>query len=225
MTREETPDSASSWIRQRTRWNQGFIYLLRKGSWLQLPRFELRLLALYTFLYPMLQAVLFMLWPTVLIGVILLQVPIPVALVSFLPLYALMFQLVIQLVGAVLFAREFRLRLSPLTVLAMAVTFLPYQWMLGISALRAVYRELEIQLGWEKTHHAGAHRAGQPSVAPLRASALTIANTIGRAPGVSPRVTSLSGRDRVRYCARCSAARPWHDPVCPACGARSVLAS
>jgi glycosyltransferase XagB len=219
VTREETPDSVSSWVRQRTRWNQGFIYLLRKGTWLHLPHFGQRLLALYTFAYPMLQAVLLLLWPTVVIGAILVKVPIPIALVSFIPLYVLFFQLVVQLIGAVLFAREYRLRLSPLTVLALAVTFLPYQWLLGISALRAVYRELEIQLGWEKTHHAGAHRRDRPSTAPLRANPVGLLTTIGQAPGRTVSVATASGDQRVRHCARCGTARAWHVAACPACGA------
>jgi cellulose synthase/poly-beta-1,6-N-acetylglucosamine synthase-like glycosyltransferase len=223
VTREETPDSVGSWIRQRTRWNQGFIYLLRKGSWLHLPRFGQRMLALYTLAYPMLQALLFMLWPTVVIGAILLKVPIPVALVSFVPLYVLLFQLVIQLMGAVLFASEFRLRLSPLTVLSLAVTFLLYQWMLGISALRAVYRELEIQLGWEKTHHAGAHRRDRSPTAPLRPSPMGIMNTIGHAPMATP--LRASSGERLRHCVRCGVARSWRELVCPACGASSARAS
>ena len=224
VTREETPDSVGSWIRQRTRWNQGFIYLLRKGSWLHLPRFGQRMLALYTLAYPMLQALLFLLWPTVVIGAILLKVPIPVALVSFVPLYVLLFQLVIQLMGAVLFASDFRLRLSPLTVLSLAVTFLLYQWMLGISALRAVYRELEIQLGWEKTHHGGAHRRDRPSTAPLRPSPIGIMNTIGHAPAAASPVRASSA-ERVRHCVRCGVPRSWRELVCPACGTRSARAS
>jgi hypothetical protein len=102
------------------------------------------------------------------------------------------------------------------------VTFLLYQWMLGISALRAVYRELEVQLGWEKTHHAGAHRRDRPSMA-LRPSPLGIMNTIGHAsPAVSP-VAAPSGD--VRHCVRCGVARSWRELVCPACGAGSARAS
>src|ERR1051326_1704967 len=38
VTREETPDSTSSFIRQRTRWDQGFLQVLRKGTWWALPQ-------------------------------------------------------------------------------------------------------------------------------------------------------------------------------------------
>lgn len=215
VTREETPESVASWIRQRTRWNQGFIYLMRKGSWLGLPRLTQRLLALYTFSYPITQALLLMLWPTVVIGVLLVKVPIPVALVSFLPLYALGFQLVVQVIGAILFAREYGMRLPLTTALSMPVTFLPYQWLLGISALRAVYRELEIRLGWEKTHHSGAHRRDRPIASEPQSAALAIAQTIAPRPQLQP-VPQRVG-EQLRYCRRCGTARPWSVVRCPSC--------
>ena len=39
--------------------------------------------------------------------------------------------------------------------------YLPYQWLLGFAALRAVWRQLRGMNNWEKTNHIGAHRAGQ----------------------------------------------------------------
>jgi hypothetical protein len=45
-----------------------------------------------------------------------------------------------------------------LTPLAMAITFIPFQWMLGLGALRAAKRELSGLTNWEKTAHLGAHR-------------------------------------------------------------------
>jgi len=47
-TREETPDSVGSFVRQRTRWNQGFLQVLQKKTWLGLPTFDQKVLALYT---------------------------------------------------------------------------------------------------------------------------------------------------------------------------------
>ena len=37
VTREETPDTLKSFVKQRTRWNQGFLQVYRKGDWRQLP--------------------------------------------------------------------------------------------------------------------------------------------------------------------------------------------
>ena len=73
VTREETPESVGSFIRQRTRWNQGFIQVLMKDSWRSLPHFGQRLLALYTLSYPLLQAVLMLLWPATILALLLAQ--------------------------------------------------------------------------------------------------------------------------------------------------------
>jgi hypothetical protein len=158
VTREETPDTLASLVRQRTRWNQGFIHVLRKGSWLELPTWQQRALALYTFTYPLIQAPVTLLWPFAILAGLLLKVPVPIAMVSFLPLYAMLFQLVLMVVGAFIFAREYGLRVPLSMPLKTAATFLPYQWVLGFSAARAAYRDLHGEGNWEKTAHPGAHR-------------------------------------------------------------------
>ncbi len=52
VTREETPPTVGQFIKQRTRWNQGFMQVLAKGDWLRLPNVSQRLLALYTLALP-----------------------------------------------------------------------------------------------------------------------------------------------------------------------------
>lgn len=164
VTREETPATVGQLVRQRTRWSQGFLQVLRKSDWTRLPRAGQRLLAIYTLSYPLLQAVLLLLWPVMLLMALWLDLPMPATMASFLPLYVLLLQFVVTAIGAVLFTREYGLRLPLLMPAAMALTFLPYQWLLGVSALRAVYRELRRDHSWEKTAHSGAHR--QPGQAP-----------------------------------------------------------
>src|SRR5690606_37360143 len=56
ITREETPTSFVGWLKQRTRWNQGFLQVLSKGDWKRLPSRRLRLLAWYTLANPFIQA-------------------------------------------------------------------------------------------------------------------------------------------------------------------------
>jgi hypothetical protein len=45
----------------------------------------------------------------------------------------------------------------------LVVAFLPFQWLLGFAALRALWRQLRGLNAWEKTRHIGAHRVGQPA--------------------------------------------------------------
>lgn len=165
VTREETPATVGQFIKQRTRWHQGFLQVLGKGTWRELDTTGQRLLGLYTLSYPLMHAVLTLMWPLLLLSIWFLKMPVPVAMTSFLPAYALFFQFTLSVVGAYLLAREYQMRFPPWMPFVMAVTFLPYQWLLGISAVRAVYRELRNQKGWEKTAHTGAHRRAELSAA------------------------------------------------------------
>jgi cellulose synthase/poly-beta-1,6-N-acetylglucosamine synthase-like glycosyltransferase len=169
VTREETPDSIAGLVRQRTRWNQGFMHVLRKGDWRRLPSWQQRALAIYTFSYPLVQAPITLLWPIAVLAAMIVRVPFPIAMASFLPIYALLFQLTLTVVGAFMFADLYGLRVPVLMPLKMAATFMPYQWLLGFSAARAAYRQLRRVGDWEKTAHVGAHRRSltpSPSSAP-----------------------------------------------------------
>jgi cellulose synthase/poly-beta-1,6-N-acetylglucosamine synthase-like glycosyltransferase len=167
VTREETPGSVEQFIRQRTRWHQGFLQVLLRGRWREMQGFGPRLLAAYTFTYPLLQAFLLLIWPLTLISALRLHEAVPIVMVAFLPLYALLLQYLATAVGAYKFCRDYQLRFPLLLPLGMALTFLPFQWLQGIAAVRAVYRELRSEQNWEKTVHIGAHR--QPVLAAYHA--------------------------------------------------------
>lgn len=159
VTHEETPESTSSFIRQRTRWHQGFLQVLRKGTWKVLPSRKQRLLALLTFSFPIYEAVVFLvLWPFNIIEYLWLKENLLVTMLSILPLYALALQLLAIAVVAFMFTKEYSLKYSFSKLMFMVITFLPYQILIGMSAARAVYRQLRGQSNWEKTTHLGAHR-------------------------------------------------------------------
>ena len=62
VTREETPDTVRALHKQRTRWNQGYLQVLRKGDWKTL-RFLGRTLAVVTLAFPFFQAAVAMMLP------------------------------------------------------------------------------------------------------------------------------------------------------------------
>jgi cellulose synthase/poly-beta-1,6-N-acetylglucosamine synthase-like glycosyltransferase len=161
VTREETPPTVSQFIKQRTRWNQGFLQVLRKGDWLHLPTWQQRLLALYTLAFPLLQALMMLYVPVSLWLMFSVKLPILVAMLSTLPLYMLGIQFAISLIGLYQFTKVHQLRLSWLSPLWMLITYLPYQWLLAYGALRAVWRAFRGVNTWEKTTHVGAHRTGE----------------------------------------------------------------
>ena len=162
VTKEETPPTLGGFIKQRTRWNQGFLQILRKGTWRQTPHLANRLRALYLLAFPFVQAVQVLYVPVSLAMIVLFKMPIVVTLLLFVPGYLLLGQYVMSVVGLYTFARAHALRLPFYTPLVLLLTYFPFQWTLGYAALRAVWREVRGVTNWEKTAHIGAHRQPTP---------------------------------------------------------------
>jgi len=158
-TREETPPTLSQFIKQRTRWNQGFLQVLRKRVWTRFPKRTQRWLAAYTLTYPFVQSLFGLLWVPALIATFALKLNVAVAMVSLLPLYALAFQFAACLLGLFDFARAYGLKVRLRDLFIFTISFLPYQILLSLGAIRAVYREQRGRTNWEKTAHTGAHRS------------------------------------------------------------------
>jgi glycosyltransferase XagB len=158
VTREETPGSLKDFLKQRTRWNQGFIQVLAKGEWRRLPTAPQRLFARYTLATPFLQAFIGLLIPLSLIMIILVKIPMLATLISFLPLLPMLAVLVVEIVGLREFCRNYGFRLRWRDYVRLVLGMLPYHLLLAGAAVRAVSRELRGNRGWEKTAHVGAHR-------------------------------------------------------------------
>lgn len=158
VTREEIPVSTSAFVKQRSRWSQGFLQVLKKGTWRNVPTLFQKLLALYTLAGPIWQGILLILVPINIISTLFLKTTVSIAMLAFLPLYALIVQLVISLVGFWSFTQEYQSSVSVIDFMWAIITFLPFQWMVGFGALRGVFREFTGNNSWEKTKHIGAHR-------------------------------------------------------------------
>jgi glycosyltransferase XagB len=161
VTREETPPTVEQFVKQRTRWNQGFLQVLMKGDWLRLPTWQQRMLALYTLAFPILQALTALYLPFSLWLLMFGKMPVLVSMISALPAYVLLVQIFISLGGLYEFTAKHQLQRSRRSELALLVGYLPYQWLLGFAALRAIWRQWRGNNAWEKTRHIGAHRTGQ----------------------------------------------------------------
>jgi cellulose synthase/poly-beta-1,6-N-acetylglucosamine synthase-like glycosyltransferase len=159
VTREETPHTVGGLVRQRTRWHQGFLQVLWKRDWRRLAGRRRRLLAFVTLAQPVLDGALLATLPLIPLALIYLNLPITVALMTFAPLYAVGLQMLANIAGLIVFARDFDQRLPWRVLLRMPFTYLPYQWLIAVSALRASGRQIRGDRGWEKTQHLGAHRA------------------------------------------------------------------
>jgi glycosyltransferase XagB len=164
VTREETPPTLSQFIKQRTRWSQGFIQTMQKGTWKGLPTRKQRLLAAYTLSFPMFQSVLGLYFLFSLVTMFALKVPVQVALISYLPVVMLIAHFLISAVGLREFTAAHGLKMTRGDLVRMAFAWLPYQLVLAYAAGRAVVRQARGINNWEKTAHVGAHRG--PSIEP-----------------------------------------------------------
>ena len=160
VTREETPPTVGQFIRQRTRWNQGFLQVLAKGDWWRLPTYGQRALALYTLAFPILQVLMLLYVPVSLGFMFATKIPVAASMLSSLPLYMLALQYFVYVFGLYEFTAVHRLRPSLLAPLWLLLAYLPYQWLLSYAAVRAVSRQWRGMNNWEKTAHLGAHRRG-----------------------------------------------------------------
>jgi hypothetical protein len=84
----------------------------------------------------------------------------PFVLFTYVPLAATLATLVVEVIGLAEFNRMFELRVRIRDYLKLIAGAVPYQLLLAVAALRASFREIRGERGWEKTEHVGAHRDG-----------------------------------------------------------------
>ncbi|MET8809827.1 glycosyltransferase [Streptomyces sp. NPDC004546] len=157
VTREETPGTLVSLLKQRTRWNQGFLQVYRKKDWKQLPTLGQRMLARYTLMTPFFQAFTGVIIPINIAVAILLDVPVGVTVVTFLPALTASITFVFEVVGLHDFGRQYALRVRLVHYVKLIAGGPFYQLLLAGAATRAVWREQRGRNDWELTRHVGAH--------------------------------------------------------------------
>ncbi len=158
VTREETPHTIEQFVKQRTRWNQGFIQILFKGEWLKLEKLSQRLLAFYVLILPEMQAFFALLIPISLLMFFFVKLPLWLAMMTFLPLYCFVLDIFVDVAGLHEFLKAHNRKWKWLEAAYIMLTFFFYQLILSFGALRAVYRALQGATNWEKTAHIGQHR-------------------------------------------------------------------
>jgi cellulose synthase/poly-beta-1,6-N-acetylglucosamine synthase-like glycosyltransferase len=157
-TQEETPTCVAGFIKQRTRWNQGFLQIFLKDDWKKLLQLRQKLVTLYVLLAPLTQS-FFLLYVPVSMWVAFTQkMPVMISLFSFIPLYLFILQILVYIVGLYEFTKAYKLRYPFWIPIKILITFYPYQLMLMFSSFRALYRLVFSKNGWEKTLHTNGHR-------------------------------------------------------------------
>lgn len=158
VTKEETPHNIDQFIKQRTRWSQGFIQVIKYGYWMKLGSWKKSLMSLYLLGFPVFHSVLILTTPFFLAIGLFTPLPFAVSILSFAPAFIVLLMILVQMVGLYEFVKEQNMKVKILPFLLFIPTFLPYQLMLGAGAIRASYREIKGLNNWEKTEHSGLHR-------------------------------------------------------------------
>ncbi len=158
VTKEETPHTIEQFIKQRTRWNQGFIQILLAGRWKQLEKFSQRMLAFYVLILSEMQAFFTLMLPISVLMFFFVKMPVWMAILTFMPCYCFVFAMFIDLAGLHEFVKVHHRKWKWSEALTLLIAFIPYQLLLGVGSVRAVWRHIRGASNWEKTAHIGQHR-------------------------------------------------------------------
>ncbi len=157
VTKEEVPATLGAFVRQRTRWNQGFLQVLFKGDWKMLARRRDRALALYTLSTPFVQSATGLLLPLAVITMVVGRIPAPLAMLSFLPLIPTFVTVAVEHLALQEFTQLYGVKARIRDHARLFFGTPVYQAVLSYSAIRAVIRHWRRKYAWDKTAHLGLH--------------------------------------------------------------------
>ena len=158
-TREETPESLTKLIIQRTRWMMGFMQVLFKGDWRALPGARQRIMAVEMLTMPFFQALAGVLLPVSLVLTLFLAAPTGLVIVFWLPFGATVMTVFSEQAAFREFAEAYGLDLRRWDSVRLVLCAPLYQLALSAAAVRATARLLRGRVEWEKTSHSGAHHS------------------------------------------------------------------
>lgn len=163
VTREETPDSLSGLIRQRTRWSLGFMQVFAKGDWKALPSRRMRTIAWWTLMQQHFMALAGVCIPIAIAAAIWGNFPLVVTLVTFLPLIPTLVTVAFDVCMLHEFGRDHQFAIGWYDYFRLILGTPFYQLVLAFAALRALLKFLRRDFAWEKTDHSGSHLGYLPT--------------------------------------------------------------
>lgn len=161
-TQEEAPELLSVLVRQRTRWALGYMQVLAKGDWRRLPTFQLRASAFWTLVQQHAMAFAGLALPIAVLTALLVDLPLPLVFVSFLPLVPTVITVVFDVLILHEFGKHMRFPIRFLDYLRLVVSTPFYQLLLALASCRAAWKYVSGDFRWEKTGHTGAHLTPVP---------------------------------------------------------------
>src|SRR5258705_11025858 len=127
-------------------------------EWLKLPTLRQKFFSFYILLSPFLQVILLAYIPFTLWVIFFSKVTLFVSLYSFIPLYLLLLQLFLYILGFIEFNKSYNLNAPWWFATTLISKLIPYQLVLAFASIRAFYRSFINETQWEKTKHINLHR-------------------------------------------------------------------
>ena len=156
-TREETPPNLATLVKQRRRWNIGFIQSFMAGNWRALPTVRQRFVALWILSMCLFQTISLLILPLTLMTIFWIKSPAPLAVALCVPTIPVILGMVLQMLYLHEYGQSFDRRIGWHVYVVYVITFLPYQLVLSYAASQALVWYLRGRLGWDKTAHTGDH--------------------------------------------------------------------
>jgi len=156
-TTEGAPCSEIDVVRQRARWDQGYLQVLEKSNWVDLS-LKQKFYTLYTLTQPLFRHLSFL---NMIFAPLLAsfgKVPVAIVLISFIPGYFLLLQLGLYLLGLYELAKLHQIKISMWRYLLTLLAFVPYQALLTLATMRAIGKIMLGNYNWDKTDHTNSHR-------------------------------------------------------------------
>jgi len=192
VTRTAAPTSIGALARQQTRWIQGFLHVLRKGVWRDLPTRRQRLLARGNLAMPFLEAIAGAAIPILAVAAVAADAPPPIVLIACLPLVPALMTVAVETAGLGDLRHIGQLRVRPSDRLLVVLGAIPYRILLATAALGALVRELRGRPSRDTVSHTeGGPASTEDSDRPRLAQRPT-----GRRREVDDRVPQAGAMDR-----------------------------
>lgn len=156
-TREETPPNLATLVKQRRRWNIGFIQSFVAGNWRALPTLSQRLTALWILTMCLFQTAAFAVLPLTLATIFWIKSPAPLAVAMCIPTIPIILAVALQMLHIREFGKAFDRPIRWHVYVLFVLTFYPYQVVLSYAAAQAVVWYALGKMGWDKTTHVGDH--------------------------------------------------------------------
>lgn len=154
-TLEEAPTTPTVWVKQRTRWQLGFMQVYAKGEWKALPTFKERTLARWTLMQPFMMAMAGIMIPLAVVMVFFLNPPMWITMIAFMPLFPTALIITMENVALHEYGKDFGTKVRFWDYIRLTISTPVYQMMAGFASLRAFSKYTKKDFTWYKTPHEG----------------------------------------------------------------------